>query len=832
MYPLPALRATRHERTIAAAFYCALLIAVVLSIPLRGTPLGSRPLFLVFYAIVLGTTESLTAIIMYWRARTFGSARLARLAAAYAFSTPLLIGNALLLPGVAGTSAEPQIAPWLWVCWHIGWSLLIVAFARTPERPTSTPGRPALIALAGAVAIIAIAGASPALPALLRPDGTFTPLLVGCYITSALAGLLATLVLARRFRTLTEFELWILAATIAITLDALINVLGAHRFSLGFYVGRALALISGGIVLLGLAVNFVRLVRRADITAAERRATEQLDFFASLGDSLGRTLDRHGALRALSQGLVPKIADWTLINLVNGDGRLILASAFHQNAEKARILAAFIGTSYDLPEPDSVSSRVFHSARAFFGEAVTPAMLRGVTPAFGDALSRIGMRSYIAVPIVANGIVYGTFHALASESEFAYSERDVPFFSEIGRRMGYALQNADMYERESRIARAFQRAALPAVLPRVPGLTFSYLYEPAGHEANVGGDFYDAFRLADGRVVISIGDVAGAGVAAAATMAALRQSIRAIAAVNPNPDILLRAAEGAFSDPRGPLFASAFVAVIDPITFSMRYANAGHPPPLLRAPDGTIESLGAGDMLLGLNFDGVTGPRSVGLARVAAGSLLVLYTDGLSEAHHDALAGEEQLRAAVRNVNPGGDIPGRAAVVIRDAVLGPGATSHDDMALLTVFFAAPLRGISELVSFWDVACDDGAAARRVREALVAALRSAGLHDDDVFAAETIYSELIGNCLRHAAPEVQVVLDLTQDAAVLHVLDRGEGFYLNSKLPADAYAERGRGLYIVSQLAREFSVAPRTGQTGGHARVVLTGRIRSPEAGAE
>jgi two-component sensor histidine kinase len=89
----------------------------------------------------------------------------------------------------------------------------------------------------------------------------------------------------------------------------------------------------------------------------------------------------------------------------------------------------------------------------------------------------------------------------------------------------------------------------------------------------------------------------------------------------------------------------------------------------------------------------------------------------------------------------------------------------------------------------------------------------------------IFSELIGNSLRHAGTRVRVALDLTHEHAVLHVLDDGPGFWLNPKLPAEPYSERGRGLYIVAELAREFTSSARTLTSGTHARAVLSGTLR-------
>ena len=549
---------------------------------------------------------------------------------------------------------------------------------------------------------------------------------------------------------------------------------------------------------------------------SERRIAQQYDVLASLSDRLVQNPDRNAALSALAESLVPELADWTLVNLVDAQGDLSVGAAHHRDAEKTRALQPFVGKSYAHPDGTHAAQEVLRTRKPVLLESVTPGMVQGrVCDEFRPVVESLGMRSAVVVPIMANQTFYGTFHAVSIDDGKAYTARDVPFFEEIGRRIGFALQNAEAYERERRIAHAFQSAALPAALPMVPGMRFSSLYEPASHEANVGGDFYDAFRLLDGRVVVSIGDVAGAGLRAAATMAALRQSIRAVASVNPDPDMLLKAADGVLSASGRAPFASAFVAVIDPLTFSIQYANAGHPSPALRGPGGSVEMLGGNDLLLGL---GISASRRVGKAIAEPGSLLVLYTDGLTEVRRNPLEGEERVRGALAD---GID----DAREIWEAVVGPGVAAHDDVAIIAVHLDTPLFALPKgSVYRWHFSCEDGNTARRVRTGIVRELRSRGLGSEDIFATEVIFSELIGNVFRHAGETLDVVLDLTQEAPVLHVLDSGAGFFLNPKLPADALAERGRGLYIVNQFAREFTVSPRTTSQGSHARAVLRGYV--------
>jgi anti-sigma regulatory factor (Ser/Thr protein kinase) len=121
---------------------------------------------------------------------------------------------------------------------------------------------------------------------------------------------------------------------------------------------------------------------------------------------------------------------------------------------------------------------------------------------------------------------------------------------------------------------------------------------------------------------------------------------------------------------------------------------------------------------------------------------------------------------------------------------------------------------------FDVA--DAAAASAARGALAGELRDAGLAPDHVLVAELVVAELLGNVVRYAAGRVEVILDCSANVPVIHIIDDGLGFEHNPRLPADAYAESGRGLFIVAELTREFTISRAPGG-GSHARVVLETR---------
>ncbi|MGH7661613.1 MAG: SpoIIE family protein phosphatase [Vulcanimicrobiaceae bacterium] len=221
-----------------------------------------------------------------------------------------------------------------------------------------------------------------------------------------------------------------------------------------------------------------------------------------------------------------------------------------------------------------------------------------------------------------------------------------PLYHDDGAFAGYLgcclliTEQKEALQRERRVAETLQSAFLPPFLPNVDGIEFQAFYRPAERDAKVGGDWYDAFVLADGRVALSIGDIFGHGLEAAGEMIRLRETLRAVAGfVKDDPGAIMQSADRAFQAHHPGAIASAVFAVYDPSTRLLRTANAGHPQPaIVRA--GTATTLPAGDVLLGVSPDSGFGVHET---QLESGDSLVLYTDGLIEADRDAIAGERCL---------------------------------------------------------------------------------------------------------------------------------------------------------------------------------------------
>jgi PAS domain S-box-containing protein len=376
-----------------------------------------------------------------------------------------------------------------------------------------------------------------------------------------------------------------------------------------------------------------------------------------------------------------------------------------------------------------------------------------------------------------------------------------------------------VYQHERARSLAFQRAVLPAELPHVLGLQFDALYEPASIDAPVGGDWYDAVRLLDGRVLVTIGDVAGRGLEAAVVVGVVRQIMRGIAQLHADPSLILDAADRALALEYPDVYVTAWVAILDLVTRTITYSCAGHPPTLLVGADAITRELGDPGLPIGLR-DGKRGASNT--VSWSDRDTLVLYTDGLIEAQQDVLAGGALIAKAARALGPAAWHD--PAAEIKRLVIPDG--SPDDVVVLVLRVDFPTY--EQQVDRWHLDASDAVAATKLRKKFTASLPHERFSADDIANAELVFGELIGNIVRHAGTNcrAEVVVDNSGPRTVLHVLDYGAGFRYVSRLAPDPYSEHGRGLFLIAAMTADFVVDQRP-DGGSHARAVVQGRFPSP-----
>jgi hypothetical protein len=262
------------------------------------------------------------------------------------------------------------------------------------------------------------------------------------------------------------------------------------------------------------------------------------------------------------------------------------------------------------------------------------------------------------------------------------------FFRLIAHHVASALASAAGYETEraragemEEIALTLQCSLLPRRLPEVSGVELTGHYVPAGRALEVGGDFYDAIELGDDRVAVAIGDVAGHGVLAAAVMGQLRHALRAYALAGHMPAVLAASLDRLVLDAELTM-TTCLCGVFDPATGTLEYANAGHPPPLIRRAGGSVERVREGlSVALGV---APNAQREQARMHLSVGDVLLLYTDGLVEHRGEAIdLGIDRLAVQLAQAPP------VAAAICSEIVAAIESEPTDDIALLALGRATP-----------------------------------------------------------------------------------------------------------------------------------------------
>ncbi len=419
-----------------------------------------------------------------------------------------------------------------------------------------------------------------------------------------------------------------------------------------------------------------------------KRAEESLRFIEKAGAMLARSLDLDTTFETLLDLVVPQFGDWAAINLSDEHGVLKTVVARHADPEKDAVARQLIGLSYARESLDWGTSGAFKTGKPQLVARVGRSEIEAaIKDEYVPIFETLGYGSSIALPIVAGDEVVGSFGIISAGHERVYSAADLRPLEELARRAGFAIANARDYEREHRVASLMQEAALPRTLPKVAGLAFDGYYRAGRKEALIGGDWFDVLVLSDGRVVVSVGDVAGSGLVAAVLMSNVRQLIRGAANVYADPMLVLDVADRTLRCEDEDRMVTAFVGVIEPDARTMRYASAGHLPALLRSTDGAIVELTTPGLPLGYRAFGASASGTVVLSE---GSCLLLYTDGLVEWSRDVIAGEGLLKRRFAEAARSAAVEHPAKALV-DSILSTGG-GRDDVAALTVTVAARAVG--------------------------------------------------------------------------------------------------------------------------------------------
>ncbi|HET9733332.1 MAG TPA: GAF domain-containing SpoIIE family protein phosphatase [Acidimicrobiales bacterium] len=299
-------------------------------------------------------------------------------------------------------------------------------------------------------------------------------------------------------------------------------------------------------------------------------------------------------------------------------------------------------------------------------------------PALAGATEVLGAHSFAHIPLMVGGRAAGVL-ALTWLEERAFLPEDRELIVRLGEVSAAAVQRAQHFERTAQAADALQRAVLPSSLPTLRWATAAARYLPSEDGILVGGDWYDAFEAPGGGLWVTVGDVGGHGVAAAAAMAQLRAGVRAACFAGLGPAAALDLLDRLLDATEPDTFATAVIAALDP-SGSVVYASAGHPPPIIVTPGAPARRLeDARRPLLGLG----TGGHVAATATLPPASTLLLYTDGLIERRGEILdVGIDRVVDALGAVDVR-DGPGTVADrALASSVLAGGRS--DDVCVLAV----------------------------------------------------------------------------------------------------------------------------------------------------
>ena len=521
-----------------------------------------------------------------------------------------------------------------------------------------------------------------------------------------------------------------------------------------------------------------------------RRRSERLQSMtAALSGSLTRAEVATVAVDEIGAAMG---ADGVALALLTEDRQLTRTLAARGIPEQ--LLDAWLDVPLETPTP---ATRVLRRRISSFVSTLDD--LEAAFPGSRREVSAAGLQSFLFVPLVAGRQVGGLVIVTWSE-QTVLSAEDRSFVQALVGQVTLALDRASHFEAERTIAETLQRSVLPVSLPDVDGVQLAARYLPGTAELDVGGDWFDVIPLAGGRLGLVVGDVVGKGVQAAATMAQLRNGLRAFSLDQMKPSSTIaqlnRLAEETFDT----AFATVVYLIVDPAARVGRVTSAGHPPPIVAYADGRVELLDEGRGLpLG------AGPESMYRHEVFAlpqGSVVLLYTDGLVERRDRSLDdGFEQLVGAVRAAPKDPEL--LVDRVLEDLV--GDSERGDDIAILAI----RLLAVAPQPLHLSIPADLGS-LEIVRDALRVWLDPLPLADDDRNDVVLATWEACANAVEHAeSPRgalVDVFAELVDSSVRVRVEDSG------TWAPPVTRSDRGLGLRLMHAVMTAVRVESNVGGT--------------------
>lgn len=363
-----------------------------------------------------------------------------------------------------------------------------------------------------------------------------------------------------------------------------------------------------------------------DVTE-QKRAEQQGAFLAHVSSVLASSLDHQQTLSNVAQLAVPDIADWCAVDLIDEDGDRQSVAVAHVDPGRLALAQQLRRYEPAQLDPEQGMGLVVRTGKPIMYPEISDAMLveAAVDDRHLELLRTVGFRSALVVPMRIAGRTLGTLTLVTAESGRVLEQADLDLAEQVAARAAVAIENSRLYSERSLIAHTLQQSLLPEQLPEIPGYELASLYVPAYAGTEVGGDFYDAWEI-PGAWMISIGDVTGKGVEAAALTSLVRHTMRATSEFISSPAELLRYVDRMLKREGAPSICTALVIRLE--LDRAVVAVGGHPLPLAITSHG-VARIGEHAPLLG-GFPGVHWDDSV--VELNPGTTILAYTDGVTDA--------------------------------------------------------------------------------------------------------------------------------------------------------------------------------------------------------
>jgi PAS domain S-box-containing protein len=419
-------------------------------------------------------------------------------------------------------------------------------------------------------------------------------------------------------------------------------------------------------------------------------AAGRLSMLADFATRLTGSLEGEDIIEVLAETVVPHLATWCAIHLIEEDDTTRSIVRHERSADpQVAVQAERLEEVLLEPAPEQAPSmRVLHGDAPFVlvNDAPASADSSLTDDERSDLARALGTSSVLSVPLRSRHRVIGAMTLVVDESRRQFGPDDVSLAQELGARAALMLENSMLYTHERTAAVALQRSLMPRI-PAVGGLTIAAEYLTATDQAAVGGDWYDVFSHRDGAVGIAIGDAMGHNFDSAAAMGKLSTMLRAYAWPGADPADVLDAVDALLAGTKLPYLATCVYGTLhlDETGARFDYSSAGHPPPIMRAPDGTAMPLdrGRGAMLGVSALISGGGERSGESLHVDHGTTLIFFTDGLTDSMGEDLdvSAAAQRLADIIAAQP---VDASPSALVAALVAQTRAGRKDDVAVVAV----------------------------------------------------------------------------------------------------------------------------------------------------